>query len=134
MTAYLLDTNILSELARRPAGPAAERARHEEARVLTSVVVAGELRYGCERRGSARLTARMEAVLRAVPVRALDAPADERYGAIRAELEARGTPIGHNDLWIAAHALALGVVLVTDNVGEFGRVPGLPVENWIARG
>ena len=63
---------------------------------------------------------------------ALDAPAHARYGRIRAELEAAGTPIGPNDLLIAAHALAVDAVLVTANTREFLRVPGLQVENWLA--
>jgi tRNA(fMet)-specific endonuclease VapC len=62
----------------------------------------------------------------------LDATVSGHYACIRAALERQGTPIGGNDLWIAAQALALGAMLVTDNVKEFGRVPGLVVENWLA--
>lgn len=61
----------------------------------------------------------------------LDIPADADYGAIRAELEAAGQPIGMNDLLIAAHAQALGLTLVTDNTREFSRIPGLKLENWL---
>jgi tRNA(fMet)-specific endonuclease VapC len=60
-----------------------------------------------------------------------DAPADEAYAAIRAELEHRGTPIGGNDMLIAAHARALEATLATDNERKFARVDGLPVENWL---
>ena len=95
-----------------------------------SVIVAAELRYGAERRGSARLTSQLEAVLTAIEILPLAEPADRHYGAIRSALERVGRPIGHNDLLIAAHARALGTTLVTDNVGEFGRVPDLAVENW----
>jgi tRNA(fMet)-specific endonuclease VapC len=54
----------------------------------------------------------------------------EAYGALRASLERAGTPIGNNDLWIAAHALGLGVTLVSNNTREFERVPNLKLENW----
>lgn len=67
----------------------------------------------------------------AMPILPLEAPADEYYGAIRHQLERAGTPIGPNDLLIAAHARALGLTLVTDNVREFTRVPQLSVENWL---
>jgi len=73
-----------------------------------------------------------EAILESVQVLALDVPADAEYGRIRAEMEAAGKPIGPNDLLIAAHAYALGAVLVTANIGEFARVCGLHVENWLA--
>ena len=131
---FLLDTNILSDLVRNPGGAAALRlAEVGEETVATSVIVAGELRYGCARKGSARLTERVEALLRAIAVLPLKPGASAHYGAIRHELEARGTPIGQNDLWIAAAARAEGAVLVTDNEGEFRRVAGLRVENWLRR-
>lgn len=129
---YLLDTNIVSDLVRSPAGRVATRIRAVgELRVATSIVVAAELRYGAARRGSERLTRQVEAVLAAMTVLPLDAPVDEVYGELRAELETAGTPIGGNDLLIAAHAIALDFVVVTANEREFGRVPGLRVENWI---
>jgi tRNA(fMet)-specific endonuclease VapC len=65
-------------------------------------------------------------------VLALDVPADTEYGGIRAELESAGKPIGPNDLFIAAHAYALGATLVTANIGEFSRVRALKVENWLS--
>ena len=135
MTGYLLDTNILSDLIRRPAGPAARRlAEVGEDGVATSIVVAAELRYGAARRGSPRLTARVEALLRELPVLAFEPPADARYGALRAALEAAGTPIGGNDMLIAAHALASGRTMVTANRRAFDRVEHLPVENWLEAG
>lgn len=130
---YLLDTNIISDLIRNPQGRAAQRLRHVgEDAVCTSVVAAGELRYGAAKKGSAALLRRVEDFLAGVDVAPLDAPTDAKYGAIRAELEAAGEPIGANDLWIAAHACALGVILVTANEREFRRVKGLAVENWLA--
>lgn len=71
------------------------------------------------------------AVLSALDVLPIDAAADHCYAGIRLTLERAGTPIGANDLLIAAHALALDLTLVTDNIGEFRRVPGLRVENWL---
>ena len=131
MTGFLLDTNVLSDLMRDPAGPAARRlAEVGEGAVATSVVVAGELRYGAAKRGSARLSERVEALLSELPVLPLTPPADAAYGRLRRDLETAGTPIGGNDMWIAAHALALGRTVVTANVREFERVPGLAVENW----
>lgn len=132
MMAYLLDTNILSDLMRNPGGAAARRlAAVGEDAVATSVIVAGELRYGAAKLGSPRLTERVEALLAELPVLAMEPPADAAYGRLRAELEVAGTPIGGNDMLIAAHALALGRTMVTANVGEFGRVGGLVVENWL---
>ena len=130
--AYLLDTSIVSDLVREPSGRIATRIREVgELRVSTSIIVAAELRYGAARRGSDRLTRQVEAVLGAMTVLPFDEPADFAYGDLRAELEAAGTPIGGNDLLIAAHALALGLTVVTANDREFARVPDLPVENWL---
>lgn len=129
---YLLDTNILSDLVHHPQGPVAAKIASAGAdAVATSIVVAAELRFGAAERGSARLSERVEGVLSRVAVLPLDQPADETYGRLRTALEAAGTPIGANDLLIAAHALTLGIILVTDNVREFRRVKGLKVENWM---
>ncbi|QEW23504.1 tRNA(fMet)-specific endonuclease VapC (plasmid) [Paracoccaceae bacterium] len=130
---YLLDTNIISDLIRNPAGRAAlALADRGDTDVVTSVIVAGELRYGCRKKGSARLTERVEAVLAEIEVLGLDARVSEDYGSIRCDLEARGQIIGGNDLWIAAQARSLGLVLVSDNEGEFSRVDGLQLENWLS--
>ena len=132
MTQYLLDTNILSDLVRRPQGVVAERiGAAGEARVATSVIVAAELRYGAAKKESARLTNQLESILGVLPVLPWESPADAEYGSLRAQLERSGTPIGANDMLIAAQALALGSILVTDNVREFERVKRLTVENWL---
>lgn len=133
MTAhFLLDTNIVSDLVRRPQGRvAAKIAEIGEQQVATSIIVAAELRYGAAKKGSPRLSAQLEAVLGALDVVALEPPADAAYGNLRAALEKSGRLIGPNDLLIAAQSLALDMVLVTDNVGEFERVDGLKVENWL---
>ncbi|MBS7350045.1 MAG: type II toxin-antitoxin system VapC family toxin [Comamonas sp.] len=132
MLKYLLDTNIISDLMRNPSGSAARRVEAVGAEAIcTSIVVAGELRYGCAKKGSPRLTAQLEIMLGAIPVLPLEVPADMDYGAVRAALEAAGQPIGANDLLIAAHALALDLILVTHNTREFSRVRGLQVEDWL---
>jgi tRNA(fMet)-specific endonuclease VapC len=129
---YLLDTNIVSDLVRNPQGPVAERIRAAgETNVCTSIIVAAELRYGAAKKGSARLSAQLEAVLGALEVLPFDTPADFAYGDCRTVLERAGLPIGGNDLLIAAHALALGYTVVTDNEREFARVTGLSSENWL---
>lgn len=130
---YMLDTNVVSSLVTQPAGHVATRvaSRHSQEFGL-SVIVVAELRYGAERRGSARLSNQLNAVLSVIDVYPFDEPADRHYGAIRNELERIGQPIGHNDLLIAAHARALGATLVTGNIREFARVPGLVVEDWRA--
>ena len=130
---YMLDTNIISDLIRNPQGKAAARiAKVGEGNVCTSIIVAAELRYGCEKSGSKRLLDAVEDLLSEIEVLPFDVPADADYGAIRARLEAAGTPIGGNDLLIAAHARATGTTIVTANSSEFKRVRGLKVENWLA--
>jgi tRNA(fMet)-specific endonuclease VapC len=101
--------------------------------VCTSVIVAAELRYGAVQMGSQRLTAQLDAVLEALDILPFETPADAVYGAFRARLEQAGQPIGANDLLIAAHALAAGCALVTDNESEFRRIEGLPRENWLSQ-
>lgn len=129
---YLLDTNIVSDLVRKPQGRVAERVREVgEAQVCTSIIVAAELRYGATKRNSRRLSAQLEAVLGALDVLPLEAPADAAYGVLRARLEHAGRPIGGNDLLIAAQVLALGYAIVTDNEREFARIDDLPCENWL---
>jgi tRNA(fMet)-specific endonuclease VapC len=132
LTLYLLDTNIISDLIRNPKGKVAARiAKAGEDNICTSIVVAAELRYGCAKSGSRRLLKLVEDLLGEISVLPFDAPADVEYGAIRAELEAAGTPIGSNDLLIAAHACVAGATIVTANASEFRRVRGLKVENWL---
>jgi tRNA(fMet)-specific endonuclease VapC len=129
---YLLDTNILSDLLRNPAGSVARRiAEKGEQTVCTSIVVACELRFGAEKKQSTALHARIEELLSVLEVIAFDRNADSYYAKIRNDLEGAGTPIGPNDLLIAAHAMSLDLTLVTANLKEFSRVSGLAVENWL---
>ncbi|MCW5694636.1 MAG: type II toxin-antitoxin system VapC family toxin [Pseudolabrys sp.] len=132
MTRYLLDTNIISDLIRNPRGKAAKRiAKAGDDAICTSIIVAAELRYGAAKSGSPRIAKAVEALLDEIGVLPFDAPADADYGALRVALEEAGTPIGSNDLLIAAHARAVDAVVVTANLAEFKRVRGLKVENWL---
>lgn len=132
---YLLDTNIVSDLLRHPGGDVARHiARLGDDQVCISIVVACELRFGAAKSGSQRLARQLELVLGELEILSLEPPVEEHYADIRNTLERAGTPIGPNDLLIAAHARALGLTLVTGNLGEFSRVPGLLVENWLENG
>ncbi len=129
---FLLDTNILSDLVRHPRGAISNRISEVgEQNICTSIVVAAELRYGAAKKGSSVLAMQLEAILHAIDVLALEEPADLIYGELRARLERAGRSIGANDLLIAAHALALGHTVVTDNVREFSRIDDLHFENWL---
>jgi tRNA(fMet)-specific endonuclease VapC len=131
---YLLDTNVLSAVVRNAASPAGERIRCAvPGSVATSVIVTAELRFGCRKVNSEKIERRVETVLASLPVVAWESPADLTYAELRATLERRGRTIGQMDMLIAAHALALGAVLVTDNVREFSMVEDLAVENWVTR-
>ncbi|UCE33039.1 MAG: type II toxin-antitoxin system VapC family toxin [Burkholderiales bacterium] len=129
---YLLDTNIISDLVRRPRGSVASRiAEVGEDAICTSIVVAAELRYGAQKSESKQLAERVDLLLSALEILPLEPPADRHYAQIRHHLARQGAPIGPNDLWIAAHALAAALTLVTANTSEFERVPSLRVENWL---
>lgn len=132
-TLYLLDTNILIAALK---GHPAVRARLETTPLESlrlSAVVLGELDFGAEKSAYAeRNRARLSELTRRMPLLGLDAETAACYGRIRSHLERLGTPIGANDLWIAAQALRHASTLVTDNLREFERVPGLTVENWLA--
>ena len=118
-----------------PLGPVAQRiALVGAANICTSIIVGAELRYGAAKKQSERLAQRVEATLTKLVVMPVNAPVDRIYGNIRSRLERAGKPIGDYDLLIAAHALALDCILVTDDEDEFRRVPGLSVENWLRSG
>jgi tRNA(fMet)-specific endonuclease VapC len=131
---YLLDTNILiAALKGRP-----EVQQRLETLSLTvihlSAIVLGELEFGAEKSAyGERNRARLAALVQRLPLVGIDHVTTRHYAKIRAVLELQGTPIGANDTWIAAQALAINATLVTDNEREFSRVPGLQLENWIAK-
>lgn len=130
--AYLLDTNILSDLVRNPQGLVAARiAKVGENAVCTSIVVAAELRYGAVKSNSANLAKRIDMILSAIEILPLETPTDHHYALLRHHLTRQGTLVGPNDLLIAAHALTNDLTVITANVGEFSRIPGLKVENWL---
>lgn len=129
---YLLDTNIISDLVRHPQGLVFQRiATVGEDRVCSSIIVACELQFGAVKSGSSRLVQQVERILEVLPILSLESPVDQHDAAIRTHLEQAGTPIGPNDLLIAAHAIALNLTLVTANTREFQRVPALNLDNWL---
>lgn len=132
MPTALLDTNAVSDLMRDEPKTKARVAAHPDP-VLTSVIVAGEIRYGLDRlpKGKKRkdLEARAQGALALLPLEPVTRPIADAYGNLKASMESRGLSPDDNDLWIAATALALGYVLVTRDK-DFSKVPGLRVEDW----
>ena len=129
---YLLDTNACVDYLTRRFPKVIDRVQEASPEELaTSSVVAAELRYGADKsRHPAKNHARLDILLGEIRCLDFDLAAARSYGRLRAALELRGRPIGAHDMLIAAHAMAAGLVLVTDNVREFGRVPRLSCENW----
>lgn len=128
---YMLDTNIVSAIVRDPRGKVFKRLLEVgEENAFISIITHGEIWYGVNKNGSAELSRKVSAVTRRLYVAPLQLPSDQRYAEVRLALRL-GKTIGPNDLWIAAHALALDAVLVTNNESEFSRVPGLQIENWL---
>ena len=130
---YLLDTNICIYIAKqRPPAVARRFARLATGTIGMSLITYGELRYGAQksvRRADALAT--LGQLVESIAVLELKSATGETYGALREHLERLGTPIGNNDLWIASHALTLGVTLVSNNAREFERVPKLKLQNWV---
>ena len=135
MPVYLLDSNAISELIRNPRGAVYREQRRVTAdpanRLIASIITACEVRFGAAKKGSSRLDQRVEELFTTVKVVPFTAGADIAYAHLRSDLERRGQLIGPNNMLIAAHALALDAILVTDNVREFKRVKGLKIENWL---
>ena len=128
----LLDTNACVDYltGRYPRVVARIQQSRPDELCLSSVVVA-ELRYGADHSARRRTNhARIDVLVEEIECVDFDLRAATAYGRVRARLEASGTPIGPNDMLIAAHAISRGLTLVTDNVIEFRRVKGLDVENW----
>lgn len=130
---YLLDTNICIYIAKQK--PIAVLKKFEEMEVgeiAMSAITFGELLYGAKKSNHPKQAhEKLIELATFIPVLPLTNEISEHYGLIRADLEKIGKPIGNNDLWIASHARALKVILVTNNLKEFNRVSGLRVENWI---
>ena len=130
---YLLDTNICIYIAKdQPQSVRRRLARHTVSELAMSVITLGELRYGAEKSQARTRALNVIAELTAtIPVHAMPEDAGSHYGVVRAALQKLGRPIGNNDRWLAAHARCEGWILVTHNTGEFARVPGLTIENWV---
>lgn len=129
---FLLDTNICIYIRRRrPPAVLARFRQLQPGEAALSVITYGELAYGAEQsqfREHAR--GQLAELAGLLPILELPSRAGQFYGSIRAALAAEGGMIGNNDLWIAAHAQAAGLILVTNNEREFRRVPGLEIQNW----
>jgi tRNA(fMet)-specific endonuclease VapC len=131
---FLLDTNICIYIQRqRPANVLTRFQKLEPGDAAISVITWGELLYGAEKSKQRRKALELLAEFKTfVPVLPIPETAGNAYGIIRATLESQGRPIGNNDLWIAAHAKAAGLTVVTNNEREFRRIAGLKVQNWIS--
>ena len=132
MLRYLLDTNIVIYVLRQRPIEVLSTFNTNASRMAISSITLAELMHGAEK--SSRMSenlATVEDFCSRLQVLPYGAKAAQHYGAIRAALEKIGQPIGVNDLHIAAHARSEGLVLVTNNMGEFARVPGLELENWV---
>lgn len=128
---YMLDTNIcIYAIKNRPASVQAALRANESAGIGISSISVAELYFGAEKSGSARNLEALQHFLEPLEIADFDITAAQAYGRLRHTLERNGTPIGPLDTQIAAHALALGVSLVTNNTLEFVRVSGLRLENW----
>jgi len=130
---YLLDTNICIYIAKRHPPEVRRHFEHlKTGDVAMLLMTYGELQFGAEKSLiSAQVHEKLERLAELIPVLPLTRKAANHYGQIRATLEQAGTPIGANDLWIAAHARAEGLILVSNNIREFKRIPGLKLENWV---
>jgi tRNA(fMet)-specific endonuclease VapC len=133
---YLLDTNVCIYIGQNKPEQVLRRFRKlRPGEAVLSVITYGELFYGATKSAhrSAALE-RLRELVHLLPAMPLPETAAEAYGAMRAELESKGEMIGNNDLWIAAHALASGLTLVTNNEKEFRRVRVLKIQNWAEKG
>lgn len=132
MLKYLLDTNIVIYVIKRRPLQVLEIFNRHHGRMAISSITLAELVHGAEKSSDVpRNTAVVEDFVSRLTVLPYDDKAAWQYGAIRAALEKIGQPIGVNDLHIAAHARSNGLILVSNNLREFERVPGLLLENWV---
>lgn len=132
MLKYMLDTNIVIYTIKNRPAPVRETFKKHENQMCLSAVTLGELIYGAERSSQPeRNLADIESLVSRLEVTPFEHHAAEHFGQLRAELYRIGQPIGPYDLMIAGHARALGLILVTNNMKEFERVPGLRIENWV---
>ena len=130
---YLLDTDICIHLIRRKPLPLLHKLTAQPlGEVGVSAITVAELQYGVRRSQLPKQNEQaLEMFLLPLVIADFDYDATLAYGRVRADLEAGGQPIGPLDTLIAAHALSLAAILVTNNLREFGRVAGLRIENWL---
>ena len=132
MLKYLLDTNIVIYVIKNRPLSVLKTFNQNHGRMAISSITLAELAHGVEKSADqARNLAVVEDFVSRLNVLPYDDRAAWQYGLIRAALEQKGTPIGDNDLHIAGHARSLGLIIVTNNLREFERVPGISVENWV---
>lgn len=127
----MLDTDSVSFALRGVGQVGAKILEHRPSELCISSITLAELRYGANRRGSAKLHEIIDAFTGNIVVLPFDDTAADQFGIIAAELGRRGTPIGEFDVLIAAHALAVDATLVTNNTKHFSRVAELVLENWM---
>jgi tRNA(fMet)-specific endonuclease VapC len=130
MLQYMLDTDSVSFALRGQGNLGARLLEHKPSEICISAITLAELRYGANLRRSKKLHGLIQTFTRDVAVAAFDGAAADRYGVLASSLAHRGTPIGPYDTLIAAHALALGLTLVTNNARHFDKVAGLKTQNW----
>jgi len=132
-TLYMLDTNICIYIQRqKPVEVLARFQKIKPGEAAISVITWGELLFGAEKSQQRKRALRLLDEFKTfVPVLPMPENAGKTYGAIRATLASKGMVIGNNDLWIASHAKAAALTIVTNNAREFKRVPGLKVQNWV---
>ncbi|MGV0959996.1 MAG: type II toxin-antitoxin system tRNA(fMet)-specific endonuclease VapC [Limnohabitans sp.] len=133
MLKYLLDTNIVIYVVKRRPLEVLAKFNENAGRMAISAITLSELYHGAEK--STKVSQNLEVIeefASLLDVLPYTAKASQHYGAIRSELEKAGQPIGVNDLHIAAHARSEGLVVVTNNMSEFSRVPALMTQNWVA--
>ena len=130
---YMMDTDTCIYLKRRRPPEVEEKFRQlQRGEVVMSMITYGELYNGATKSREAKAALyNLERLSEHIPVQAMSLEVATHYGKIRSALEKQGNIIGGNDLWIAAHALALDLIVITNNTGEFSRVPGLKIENWL---
>ena len=130
---YLLDTNICIYIQKqKPQTVLARFKKLKPGEAAISIITWGELLYGAEKSNQReKVFSLLNEFVLFVPVLPMSEDAGKTYGVIRSYLESKGLPIGNNDLWIAAHAKAGKLTLITNNEKEFKRIPGLKVQNWV---
>jgi tRNA(fMet)-specific endonuclease VapC len=131
MPRYLLDTDTVSYALRGEGRVAARILDHAPSDLCISAITLAELRFGAERKRSQKLRRAIRSFVKDVAVVEFDAASAERFAEVAADLIRSGTPIGVFDTLVAAQALALGLIVVTNNTRHFGQVAGLKVENWL---